>query len=83
MQIIKSISRTVNNLAVFIENLTNLGNDIVGDEGLKPIVTESLGMATDSIVQSRKMANIEAREEMREFMLKHPLEAKAEKATKK
>jgi hypothetical protein len=82
MQIIKSISKTISNLALFIENLTNLGNELVGDEGLKTTVKESMGMVNDSVKQSRVMASIEAREEMKLFLVAHPEEIQVE-VTKK
>lgn len=80
MQIIKSISKTIQNLALFIENLTNLGNEAVSgtdpenEGGLKLAIKETMGMVNDSITQSRVMANIEAKDEMRRFLIDHDME---------
>jgi hypothetical protein len=88
MQIIKSISKTIQNLALFIENLTNLGNEAVSgtdpkeEGGLKLAIKETLGMVNDSIKQSRLMANIESQEEMRAFLIEHDLEDKPKQSKK-
>lgn len=83
MKVFKAVSNTIGNVAYFIENVTNLGNELVGDNGLKSTTNLSMTLINESLEQSVQMSRIEAREEMAQFLLDHPeVEEKATKSKK-
>jgi len=71
MKVFKAISNTVANIAYFIEGVTNLGNELVGDTGLKATTNLSMTLINESLDQSVKMSRIEARQEMAAFLEEH------------
>ena len=82
MKIMKAVSNTFANFAYFIENLTNLGNELVGESGLKTTTNLSMTLINEGLEQSVQMSRIEAKEEMARFLEEHVVEEKATKAKK-
>ena len=67
MKVFKVLGSIIASIGGFIENIAELGNYVVGDEGLKSTVKYSFQIVNVGLEGAAKMTEIESKQEVQDF----------------